>query len=174
MLVRIFIVDEPCGLGYGYVIKINDQDETKTNKTQISLPEYSRKTVKFSVESYIGKERSKKVETSLELCSFDDPEKPILGSNHDKNVVSDGKYKFSWKNSAQNKEEVCGIKMEYTYGVSVTLVDKPDVFENVTNTSAIRDVQSGRYNWKVVISNGISISNVSSAVMWFCVPKNIP
>lgn len=160
---------------HGYIVRYGDKPEgVLTSETHFDFSDYARKTIEWSVESYVGKEQSRKVERTFELCNFDDPEKPVLNSNSDKNIVLDGMYDFSWKNSGQNKEEMCGVQLTYTYGVSIAPVDKPDAFTNVSETNAVRDITSGRYSWKVITSNGISKSNVSSTIMWFCVPENIP
>lgn len=165
-----------CGItDHGYIVRYDGNlDGVKTMETYFNFSEYARKALRWSVESYVGEERSAKIETSVELCNFDQPEKPVLSSKFDVIVTLDKEFVFSWTNPSQNKEDMCGVKLNYTYGVSTSLDGEYEDFKNVSDTNVTRTIKTGAYNLSVITSNGIFTSDISSVVLRFCVPEDIP
>lgn len=106
------------------------------------------------------------------MCSFEKPNTPRLSATYGKVNIPEGKYTFAWENN--NKDEMCGVNLKYTYGVSITPDGEPDDFKNYTDTSITLDIKTGSYSWKVITSNGILTSDTVSETMTFCVPQDIP
>lgn len=174
MVILHFIVAELCGTqNYGYSIKCNGQDEPETKNTNITLSKYSKQTVKFSVKAFIEGKASEELEKEIKLCQFESPNMPDLVKISGNQIIPEREYEFKWVNP--NENETCGVKMNYTYNVSVTPTGKPDKFKNVTETSTIiSDLETGTYTWKVVTSNGVLFSETAENTIKICVPKLIP
>lgn len=108
------------------------------------------------------------------MCNFEQPEKPALSYSSEEIIVPDGKYTFTWTNPKKNKDDMCGIKLNYTYKISVSLDNNSPDYKDLDETSTTRDIDTGTYYWKMTTHNGIYSSETSSASMRFCVPKDIP
>lgn len=128
----------------------------------------------WSVESFFDKIHSDSNGTTTYLCNVGEPVSPLLTKSSGMVITTDDEHEFNWTNP--NKNEICGLKIDYTYDVRIAFSNGTVVYSNPSyaETSVKLKLGTGDYNWKVTTSNGFFSSDTQEARLSFCVPEDIP
>ena len=167
-------------MSHGYIVRHDGEEIGRTDAGTLFLDvgdRYDRKVLEWSVEAYVGdKERSAGSGCATEMCVIDRPARAELEESRGQQVDRDGVWTFRWRNT-NNYSSMCGLGVEYSYGVKVTEKETGRVVAaedhvNATNYTVVFE-RGGTYVWGVVVRDNVSESDVSEGELNLCIPSEI-